>query len=38
MFTGEDSIPVSNKSKSVSDKSLSKKPTTDKSNANLRQI
>ena len=36
MFTGKESISVSNKFKSVSDKSLSKRRISDKSKANLR--
>ena len=38
MFTGTESISVSNKSKSVSDKFLTNKPISDKSKANPRQI
>ena len=38
MFTGKKHISVSNKSKSVSDKSLSNKPIPEKSKANPWQI
>ena len=38
MFTGKESIPVSNKSKSETDRSLSKKPISHKAKMNPRKV